>query len=51
MAIPWDDRVFYKTESNLKVRATLTIISSLRDRASVLEHYPSLRNIVDGVAL
>jgi hypothetical protein len=45
MAIPWDDRVFIRSESHIIVRASLSIISSLKDRALVLKSYPQLRNI------
>nr|UPW42257.1 MAG: putative RNA dependent RNA polymerase [Yunnan mito-like virus 53] len=45
LAIPWDDKIFFKTESHLIVKSSLTIISSLRNRAEILQLYPKLRDI------
>jgi hypothetical protein len=44
MAIPWDDSVFIRSESHIVVRASLSIISALKQRGEVLKQYPSLRN-------
>jgi hypothetical protein len=45
MASPWDDRVFIRSDSHITVRASLSIISSLINRAEVLLQYPNLRDI------
>jgi len=45
LVIPWDDKVFYKTESHLIVKSSLTIMSSLKERGDILVAYPQLRDI------
>jgi len=42
MAIPWDDKIFFKQDSRLMSRASLTIISALVERGRAMIAYPQL---------